>query len=93
MDLKKEKQVWTEEEGSSSKPKQHGRKPEAKQIMYIINAYMAGNSPEIKEQINGWEWELRSISLNKEIPQREWEDLIPDPRNTRSRNSVLNKSI
>jgi len=93
MAPKKVKQARTWEEGSSSNLKRRGRKPESEKRMYMVNTYMAGNSSEILEQINGWEWELRSISENKEIPQGEWEDLVLDPRNTRSRNSLFNKSL
>jgi len=53
----------------------------------------SGIPPEIREQINGCEWELRSISSNKEIPRGEWEDLVPGPGNTTTRNSLFNKSI
>lgn len=93
MAPKKATPARTWEEGTSSNPKQRGRKPEVEKSVFMINAYMAGNSSEIHVQINGCEQELRSIIENKEIPRGEWEVLISDPGNTRRRNSLFNKIL
>jgi len=59
----------------------------------IIDSYMAGNPPEIREQIAGWERELNSISKNQEVPREEWERMVLDPGNAWSHNSFFNKTL
>lgn len=93
MAPKKVKHARTKEEGTSINPKQRGRQPNSKKNMFVINAYMAWNSPETHAQIHGQERELRSISENKEIPRGEWEDPIPDLGTTRGRISLFNKTL
>lgn len=90
---RKVKWVPKQEEGTSENPKRRGRKSEAEHMMSIIDAYMAGNPPKIWEQINGWERELRSISLNQEVPRGEWEAMVSNLGNSRSSNSLFNKTI
>lgn len=93
MDQRKAKWVPKQEEGTSKNTKRRGRKSKVEHMMSIIDAYMVGNPTEIREQIAGWERQLRSISTNQEVPRGEWEPMVPNLRKSLSRNSLFNKIL
>lgn len=80
--------------GSSSREQcKRGRKTGWEHMKTLIDAYMATNPPEVRAQITGWERELNDNMTNQDIPMEEWEDMVQDPSNTRSRHTLFRQTI
>lgn len=59
----------------------------------FINAYVARNTPKVRAQIAGWERELNDSITNQDIPTKEREDMVQDPRNTCGHHTLFRQMI
>lgn len=90
---KRDKNMAEGMSGSNKEQRKRGRKPGNEHMKTLIDAYMAGNLPDIRAQITGWERELNDSIKNQDIPMEEWESMVPDPGNSRGRHSLFRQTI
>lgn len=57
--------------GPNREQRKRGRKIGREHMKTLIDAYMAGNPPEVKAQIASWERELNDNTRNQDIPMEE----------------------